>query len=184
MITASQTIPHLTPIELGNSIIDISPVAGLTDLASLWLQHYNISDLSPLVANTGLGSGDEINVDGPLSYTSINTHIPVPRGRGVVVSADNLKPPTLEYLLSVTAGLSLIHVPLKVSAVDGVAKTIESISDLYDALDGADAVNFLIAYDTSTQGWLTYSGVSERETANDKALTDQMGIIAGMKTST
>ena len=72
----------------------------------------------------------------------------------------------------------------RVSAVDGVAKTIESISDLYDALDGADAVNFLIAYDTSTQGWLTYSGVSERETANDKALTDQMGIIAGMKTST
>ena len=35
-----------------------------------------------------------------------------------------------EYLWSIPAGISLIHVPLKVTAVDGVAKTITSIADL------------------------------------------------------
>ena len=169
----------------GNSISDISSLSGLTNLKWLYLDQNDIADLSPLVKNTGLGSGDEVNVDGnPLSYTSINTHIPALRERGVVVSAENLKPPTLEYLLSVSAGINLIHIPLKVSAVDGVAQTIESISDLYDALGGTDAVNVLITYEPSTQEWLSYFGVLDRGTANDKALTDQTGIIAGMKAAT
>ena len=179
-------LTHLTDLYLGeNNITDISHLTGLTDLRLLWLQHTNISDLAPLVTNTGLGSGDEVKVDGnPLSYTSINTHIPTLRERGVVVSANNLKPPTLEYLLSVSAGLNLIHVPLQVSVVDGMAVTIESISDLYDALGGVDKVNFLITYDTSTQDWLTYFGVSDRGTTNDKTLTYAMGIIARMKAPT
>ena len=88
----------------------------------------------------------------------------------------------IEFDLTVSAGTNLIHVPLRVSAIDGVAKTIESISDVYDALGGADKVNFLMTYDTSTQDWLPYFAV-DRGTANDKALTDQMGIIAGMKTA-
>ena len=179
-------LTNLNWLELfDNNITDISPLAGLTNLAALGLSDNNISDLSPLVKNTGLGSGDEVNVDGnPLSYTSINTHIPTLRSRGVVVSANNLKPPTLEYLLSVSVGLNLIHVPLQVSVVDGVAKTLTSISDLYDALGGVDKVNFLITYDTSTQDWLTYFGVSDRGTTNDKTLTYAMGILAGMKTPT
>ena len=39
-----------------------------------------------MVANTGLGSGDEVYlVDNPLSSTSINTHIPALESRGVTV---------------------------------------------------------------------------------------------------
>ena len=53
----------------------------------------------------------------------------------------------VEYTLSIPTGISLIHVPLKVTAVDGVAKTIKSVSDLYDALGGTSTVNFLITYD-------------------------------------
>ena len=49
-----------------------------------------------------------------------------------------------EYLLSVPAGISLIHVPLEVTSVNGAAKKIESVTDLYNALGGADTVNFLI----------------------------------------
>ena len=179
-------LTHLTQLYLGwNNITDLSPLRGLTDLTLLWLQHNNISDLAPLEKNTGLGSGDEVNVDGnPLSYTSINTYISALRERGVVVSAEDLKPPTLEYVWSIPGGVSLIHVPLEVTAIDGVAKTIESISDLYDALGGADAVNFLMTYDTAIQGWLTYLRSSDRGTANDKALTDQMGIIANLKALT
>ena len=184
-ISGVSELTGLTRLEIGGSnISDLSPLANLTNLTILWLYGNNISDLSPLVTNTGLGDGDEVYVDeNPLSYTSIKTHIPTLRERGVVVSADNLKPPTLEYTLSISAGLNLIHVPLKVTAVDGVAKTLTAISDLYDALGGTNAVNFLITYDTSSQAWLSYFSTDNRGSASDRGLTDEMGIIAGMKTA-
>ena len=85
-----------------------------------------------------------------------------------------------EYLWSVPAGISLIHVPLKVTVVDGVAQTITSIVDLYDALGGVGAVNFLITYDSQAQEWRSYFGTSDTGTPADKRLTDDIGIIAGM----
>ena len=85
---------------------------------------------------------------------------------------------------SIPAGISLIHVPLKVTAVDGVEQIIESIADLYDALGGASTVNFLITYDSQTQEWRSYFGTSDTGTPADKGLTDDTGIIAGMKVST
>ena len=87
----------------------------------------------------------------------------------------------LEFDLSVPMGTSLIHVPLKVTAVDGVAKTITSIADLYDVLGGTSTVNFLISYDSATQEWLSYFVPSDKDTLADRRLTDDMGIIAGMK---
>ena len=90
-------------------------------------------------------------------------------------------PLTIEYLWSIPGGTSLIHVPLKVSAVDGVAKTIRSIGDLYDVLGGASTVNFLITYDPPTQEWLSYFGASDRGSPGDKILTDDTGVVAGMK---
>ena len=88
-----------------------------------------------------------------------------------------------EHLWSIPRGVSLIHVPLKVTAVDGVAKTITSVADLYDALGGADTVNFLITYDSPTQGWFIYFGAADKDTPTDKTLIDDTGIIAGMKAS-
>ena len=88
----------------------------------------------------------------------------------------------IEYLLSIPVDISLIHVPLKVNAVDGVARTIRSIADLYDALGGALTVNFLITYDPQTQEWRSYFGTFDRGTSSDAALTDDTGIIAGLRT--
>ena len=89
---------------------------------------------------------------------------------------------SIEFDFSVpSGGIHYIHVPLKVTAVNGVDQTIESISDLYDALGGGDAVNFLITYDSQVQDWLSYFGSSDRDTPADRVLTDDMGIIAGMK---
>ena len=85
-----------------------------------------------------------------------------------------------EFNLSLPAGISLIHIPLKVRAVDGVAQTIESVSDLYDALGGADTVNFLITYDPATQAWFAYFGASDTGTSADRELTEEMGILVGM----
>ncbi len=64
-----------------------------------------------------------------------------------------------------------------------MAKRIESISTLYDALGGTNTVNFLITYDTSTQTWLSYFSTANRGSTADRGLTDEIGIIAGMKTT-
>ena len=88
----------------------------------------------------------------------------------------------IEYLLSIPTGISLIHVPLKVTAVGSVAKTIESVSDLYDALGGTSAVNFLITYDSRAQEWRSYFVPSDKDGPADVALTDDKGVIAGLRT--
>ena len=85
-----------------------------------------------------------------------------------------------EFDLSLQAGLNLIHVPLKVSVIDGMPGTIQSVSDLYDALGGAATVNFLITYDSQAQEWRSYFGPSDRGTPADKRLADDTGILAGM----
>ena len=54
----------------------------------------------------------------------------------------------LEFDLSLPVGLNLIHIPLKVRAIDGMAGRIESVADLYGALGGAETVNYLITYDS------------------------------------
>ena len=90
----------------------------------------------------------------------------------------------IEFNLSVPAGISLIHVPLNVTSIDGAAKTIESIADLYDVLGGASKVTFLITYDSQAQEWRSYFGPSDTGTPADRALTDDTGIIAGMITPT
>ena len=66
----------------------------------------------------------------------------------------------------------------------GQHRAIESIGDLYDALGGASTVNFLITYDSSIQEWLSYFVPSDKDTPADRALTDDMGIIAGMRAPT
>ena len=165
-----------------NSISDISAVAGLTNLTELALQDNSISDLSPLVANTGLGSGDLVDVsENPLNFAPINTHILALQSRGVEVFSFNLKPTMSEFTLSIPAGISLIHVPLRVAEVDGKEQTIESISDLYDALGGASTVNFLITYDSISQEWYSYFVPSDKGGTADSGLGDDTGIIVGLR---
>ena len=87
-----------------------------------------------------------------------------------------------EFLWSIPSGYSLIHVPLKVTAVDDVPQTITSIGDLYDALGGANAVKLLLTLDSHTQEAFPYILPSDRGTSNDRELTDDMGIFANMRT--
>ena len=76
-----------------NNISDVSSLAGLTNLASLSLGYNNISDIAPLVENTGLTSGDMVNVVGnPLSYRSVYTYIPTLQERGVEVTFNSRTP--------------------------------------------------------------------------------------------
>ena len=86
----------------------------------------------------------------------------------------------LEFNLSLSTGLNLIHLPLRVRAVDGMPTTIQSVSELYNALGGAGAVNFLVTLDSPAQEWRSYFGASDTGTPADSTLTDATGIIAGM----
>ena len=90
----------------------------------------------------------------------------------------------VEYTLLIPRDLNLIHVPLKVTVVNDVAKTIEFVSDLYDALGGASKVLFLATYDLQNQTFSGYFGPSDKGTALDKKLTDDTGILANMIAST
>ena len=62
----------------------------------------------------------------------------------------------INFFWSIPAGTSLIHVPLRVKAINGVEQEIASVADLYDALGGESTVNFLITYDPHTQAWQSY----------------------------
>ena len=76
-----------------NSISAVSALSGLTSLLLLALEDNSISNLAPLVANTGLGSGDLVDVrNNPLSTTSLYTHIPTLQARGVDVYFGASKP--------------------------------------------------------------------------------------------
>ena len=86
-----------------------------------------------------------------------------------------------QFDLSLLAGISLIHIPIRATAVDEVPLTIESMSDLYDALGGAEKVNFLVTRDAALQRWRIYFGSQNRGMSGDQALTDDLGIIAAMK---
>ena len=85
------------------------------------------------------------------------------------------------FFWSIPAGISLIHVPLRVTAVGKIEKSIESVGDLYDALGGASVVNFLITYDSQAEEWRSFFVSSDKGTLADVALTDDTGIIAGLK---
>ena len=88
----------------------------------------------------------------------------------------------LEFDLSLPSGISLIHVPLRVRTVDGMAVSIESVADLYNALGGVDTVNWLITYNSESQDWDSYFGDSDRGMVADRILTDHTGILASIKT--
>ena len=105
-----------------NNITDISPLVGLTRLTQLSLNHNNITDISPLAELTQLAFLDLIDnnisdvsalrtlnltgaewlditgvrlVGNPLSFASINTHIPALRAKGIEVVFDDVAHPAL-----------------------------------------------------------------------------------------
>ena len=79
-----------------------------------------------------------------------------------------------EFMLTVPAGQSLIHIPLKMA---GLAK----ISDLYEKLGGETNVNNLITRDAASDRWNSYLGSQSQARVGDKTLTDDLGILAVMK---
>ena len=89
-IITTADMTRLTHLHARN--MDINDLTGLesaTNLTYLSLNDNNISDISPLVGNTDLGSRDHVHLWGnPLSGLSLNDYIPALRDRGVRVVPD------------------------------------------------------------------------------------------------
>ncbi len=69
-----------------NSISDIGPLGGLTSLTGLYLSNNpNLTNIQPLLDNTGLGAGDTVN----LESTSVScTDVAALQAKGVAVRSD------------------------------------------------------------------------------------------------
>ncbi len=83
-------LTQLTQLYLGvNQISNLSPLTGLINLTYLSLYSNNISDISPLVDNTGINSGDTVDLlYNYLSETSCGQMVPLLENRGVTVYDD------------------------------------------------------------------------------------------------
>ena len=84
-----------------------------------------------------------------------------------------------EFELTIPANLSLIHIPLKVTSVNGENQSLNNISDLYDAL-GADNVDLLITYDVQAGRWASFLNAADKGSPADRAITADLGILAAM----
>jgi|GEM_PF-5612717 hypothetical protein len=87
-IAAVANLTNLDRLLLGsNPISDISALSGLTELQTLGLNNTEITDLTSLVDNSGLGSGDELDIRSvTLSADATATQIPALEARGVNVT--------------------------------------------------------------------------------------------------
>ena len=91
-ITPLRNKPSLRLLNLSHNenLRDLSTVTGMTALARLQLDGTSVTDLSPLVANAGLASGDQIYLrDVPHLNADAAGHVATLRGRGVTVFAND-----------------------------------------------------------------------------------------------
>ena len=87
-LTGLQHAVNLERLNLrGNRVVDIGALAELPRLSLIELDDNDVADISPLIANAGIGLGDQVFLSGnPLSSASIAGSIPELREKGAFVS--------------------------------------------------------------------------------------------------
>ncbi len=153
-----------------NSVSDISPLAGLTHLQNLALGGNSVSDISPLVGLTHLGGLDLW--DNPLSYTSINTHIPALQRRGVTIHFD-------------------VHIPHSLTKVSGDSQEGPASTQLDEPFvisvldqDGSPLAGVVVSFSVTAGGGTLSSTTDtnpctiESSTSSTTATTDANGQAA------
>ena len=150
-----------------NNITDVAPLAELTQLEYLSLSDNNIADVAPLVRLNLTGTERDIELDlrnNPLSYASINTHIPAIQAKGFEVEFDNIAYPVLQKISGdnqeAFAG-KVLSSPLVVEVVDEKGEPLQGVSvtftvsagsgKLTDTTTTTDADGY--AQTTLTLGW-------------------------------
>ena len=179
-ITPLANLTQLEELYLGNNEIrDITPLANLTQIEELSLEWNQISDITVLARFVNL---QELELEQNPIQDASPLCVLFEQHPTFLTDLHQVRcsPIAQEYLLSVPAGISLIHVPLEVTTVDGMANNIISIADLYDVLGGNSAVNVLITYDSITEAWRSYASPLDRGGPADEVLTDDKGILSIM----
>ena len=186
-ISAVSGLTNLTDLVLWDMVAyqagrftDISAVSGLTNLTRLVLSDNRISDISPLVSNTGLGTGERVYLSrNPLSYPSIYTHIPALKTRGVEVFFTNRVPTTLTKVsgdAQIGATSTALANPFVVEVKDGAttAKTFAGVP-----------VTFAVTGGGGTLSGGTLSATTVATDANGRAqATLTLGSASGTNTVT
>lgn len=158
-LTGLEYCTNLADLDLGmtgttNAISDITPLSNLYQLANLDLEDNQLADLLPVGNNSGIGTGDTINVKGnPLNGDSCGTHIPAMTGRGAAVNHDcptvtvvNFPDPNLESAVRSALGIPTGNIT-NVDMLNLTTLTAENagISDL----TGMEYATYLTSLDIS-----------------------------------
>jgi hypothetical protein len=126
---------------------------GLIQLTRLYLSDNSISDISALVANTGLGNGDTINLRGNrLSSLSSGTHIPTLQSRGVTVDV-----PAGGWSVGEPRTVRLIYFlpndrPYRAEVVERLKEEILDIQTFYSEAMQAHGYNMTFKIESDAQG--------------------------------
>jgi PKD repeat protein/Leucine-rich repeat (LRR) protein len=93
-ISVLSTLTSITFLNVANTALgDYSVLSFLTNLEELICSGNNITDIKPLVNNTGLGMNDHIDLrDNPLSIEAITIDIPALEARGAIVNWSYVEP--------------------------------------------------------------------------------------------
>ena len=146
-------LTQLTYLSLrNNKIVDVAPLATLTQLTNLDFYGNLITDVAPLVGLnlTGtewrsIGLGLERN---PLSYASINTHIPAMQAKGVEIKFDNRAHSVLVKISGDTqegeAGARLAT-PFVVEAIDPHGAAMTELLVTFHVIEGDGKLSAITA---------------------------------------
>ena len=185
MVTLDNTMPEVTEVSVSPSPASngdkVTITAMLSEMASV---SANVSMLDTMQTamvdlmdadGDGMYSGsftisEENEADNGSKEVTVTAMDAAGNSGEGIGSVDLVNP--LDYTSMIPQGISLFHVPLDVTAIDGEAATLSMVSDLYNAL--GDAVNYLITYDG---GWNSYLG----DESGDMAITADLGIVAVMR---
>lgn len=117
-----------------------------------------------------------------LTLGSIGTNTVQARATDLLEPITFITTATTGFTMTIPKGVSLVHIPLDVTAVNGVALSIDTVGDFFDIL--GDAVNFILTYDTAAGQWRSYLGDNSRGSGADVAITDDLGLITVMRAET
>lgn len=137
----------------GNGVTDVSPLQGLTSLVALDLGGNPVSEIQPLLDNAGLGSGDEVYLDGTAVSCDDVTAL---QGKGVTVASDCPGGPTVTITepsqdTTVTSGDPVTLSGTASDLVDGdLSGSIEWSSDLDGPLGTGSSVSVTLTAGSHT----------------------------------
>lgn len=162
----------------GNSISGLAALAGLTALQTLSLSGNELSDIAPLVANSGLGAGDQLWLhDIVLSTEPISSQVRTLRSRGVTVHCCRLPPANeLPEVTGKVADFSLDLGEEARVAVSGYFSDPESGKLSYSASSSLPSV---AAVSVGAGGLITVAGIGAGVAEITVSATDPGGLTAG-----